>query len=151
MDGFIRLLSLTALKQCCRKIQFNSGTNNSNIKMPSLKRDTIPKYLVSKATIPILLDRTWWEGSKKRWLLNKIWVIKTVFHCKGLGAAFIFILLSCLSEIIAQSARGSAKHFFESMWRLSGNGCLVTFCTFGYCAAAIWVPNELISPIHPFL
>ena len=69
-----------------------------------------PKLLVSKATtLPTKLD-----GSKKRWLLNKIklpWEKKIVFHCKEWWDASRFILLPGLFKIVAQSADGTGILF----------------------------------------
>ena len=38
--------------------------------------------------------------------------------------------------------------FFESMWRLSGNRCFVTFCTLGYCVVLEKVTNKLINQFN---
>ena len=104
------------------------------------------KYFVSKATmLPTKLGQ-----SKTRWLLNKIKLAsekKTIFHGNKWWAASLFTLFPGLFEIIAQSVHGSTIHFFQCMWRLSGSGFFVFFCTLAYCLVPKKVPNKLISPI----
>ena len=67
---------------------------------------------------------------KKRWLLNKIkWTLekKTVLYCNEWWATSLLILILGLFEIIAQSAHGSAIHFVQCTWRLSGKGAFGLF------------------------
>ena len=106
------------------------------------------KLLVSKATTL----RTKLGGSKKRWLLkqNNINLGKGNFiPLQGLWATSLFITFPGLFEIIAQSADGTAiliYGMYVDVGRKSGNGCLGTFCTLGYCLILKKVPNELVSP-----
>mgnify|MGYP001793928738 FL=1 len=95
-------------------------------------------------------------GGNKNMATQKIkltWENNTIFHCIDIFISFPCQFPSLPNQLLDQPRKYPSAgisldqqyHFIECMWRLSGDGCLVNFCTYKYYPVPKKSPNKYIS------